>query len=127
MNDLAFAYDPVAGGYDLALSAGLHDLTFVATTAEIDQRIRATLRTFLGEWALDPQQGVPYYQRILGIKDVTSGQIADALSTTLRKWIPEIIRIDAMAVALNSTTRKATVTFRAITTDGTVIPVGETV
>jgi hypothetical protein len=127
MKDLAFGYDAVNGGYDLLLSAGVADLTFVTLTAEIDQRIRATLRTFLGEWACDMQQGVPYYQRILGIKDVTSGQIADAIGTTLRKWIPEIIRIDALAVVLNPTTRKVAITFRAITTDGTAIPVGETV
>jgi hypothetical protein len=36
---------------------------------ETAQRLRTKFRFFLGEWALNPRVGMPYFQTILGIKN----------------------------------------------------------
>lgn len=37
-------------------------------TENVQQRLFIRLRTFMGEWFMDTEYGVPYYQRILGRK-----------------------------------------------------------
>lgn len=60
-------------------SEGYHDAIFIngplakdsitSTPVEVvAQRLSIRLQTFLGEWFIDTQYGVPYWQRILGKK-----------------------------------------------------------
>mgnify|MGYP002651094048 FL=1 len=37
-------------------------------TENVQQRLFIMLRTFMGEWFMDTQHGIPYFQRILGRK-----------------------------------------------------------
>jgi hypothetical protein len=64
MSDLYL--DPATN--DLDVTAGVIRLTSgnLETAA---QRLRLKLRTFLGEWFLNANVGVPYYQSILGVKN----------------------------------------------------------
>ena len=63
---------------DLYLENGTVALT--ATLAEtVAQLIRRSLLLFKGEWFLDPTQGIPWFQSILGIKTPLS-----VVSQTLR-------------------------------------------
>jgi len=60
-----------ASGYDLALRPGNElDLTggqlnFVGGAAWVAQNVQCHLSLVLGEWFLDPTQGVPYFDSIL--------------------------------------------------------------
>ena len=35
-------------------------------TENVQQRLFIMLRTFMGEWFMDTEHGIPYFQRILG-------------------------------------------------------------
>ncbi len=39
------------------------------TAEEVAQRLYITLKTFQGEWYLNTDHGIPYFQSILGIKN----------------------------------------------------------
>lgn len=57
--------DPITG--DLVVTDG--DLVFVSGVDSILQDIRLALGFFLGEWFLDETEGIPYFQKILGVKN----------------------------------------------------------
>lgn len=61
---------------DLLLDPVSHDCVFIngATPVTLErtdvvaQRLKIKLLTFRGEWFLDTSYGIPYWQRILGLK-----------------------------------------------------------
>jgi phage baseplate assembly protein W len=55
--------DILAG--DIAFTNSLADIV-IDKTDEVQQRLYIRLRTFLGEWFINPEYGVPYFQQILG-------------------------------------------------------------
>lgn len=69
-------------------SAGYGDLFFVNGACPVTnenrltvaQRLRIRLLTFLSEWFLDTQYGIPYYEQILGRK--TSKSVVDRIFQT---------------------------------------------
>ena len=44
-------------------------------TETVSQRLKIRLLTFMGEWFLDTTYGVPYWQRMLGIKQTSKAAI----------------------------------------------------
>jgi hypothetical protein len=50
-------------------------------TETVGQRLKIRLQTFLGEWFINTVYGVPYWQRLLGIKQ-TSKAAADLIFQT---------------------------------------------
>lgn len=44
-------------------------------TETVSQRLKIRLLTFMGEWFLDTTYGVPYWQRLLGIKQRSKAAI----------------------------------------------------
>lgn len=91
---------------------------------EVDQRIRARLRFFQGEWFADAREGVPYYQRLLARKDTTDILIRSVFSRLLRTT-PGVVASEVTRVEINKTTRQASVSFIVRFDDGFVFTRGD--
>jgi len=61
---------------DLEFTGG--ELTLVDGLARIAQQARIRFRFFRGEWLYDEREGMPYYQRILGVKPIRRSVIISA-------------------------------------------------
>lgn len=59
--------------YDLSIVNG--GIVPVTTSDEVSQNVAIRLQTYLGEWFLDTNLGLPWYQNILGGKDVRSANL----------------------------------------------------
>lgn len=71
---IATALNPVVG--DLCLTENGGDVAwFSASQADLEtvQRLSTRFGLFRGEWFADKRVGVPWYQRILGNKNVSDG------------------------------------------------------
>lgn len=101
---------------DVVLEGG--DLVLVSGTQAILQNALQRLRTFFGEWFLDNTLGVPYFQEIL-VKNPDQGQV-DALLLNTILGTQGIETVSNYSFEPDFIDRQLTVTFRAITTEGTV-------
>ncbi len=63
--------------HDIVWSNGplTKDYTTQPYTQTVGQRLKIRLLTFMGEWFLDTTYGVPYWQRLLGIKQTSKSAI----------------------------------------------------
>jgi len=110
----------VDGNFELVNNS----LQITEGTDTIDQTLRHRLRTFKGEYFLDINTGIAYYQEIL--KKNPNSVIIDTI------FKREILNTDGVVELLEfsidiSSARELTLTFRASTTDGSEINFSETV
>jgi hypothetical protein len=109
---------------DLLLDETTHDLIFIngacpvttVATQTVAQKLKVHLQTFLGEWFLDEDVGIPYHQKIFGKH--SSNQAVDLIFQTKileTAGVLEIIEFDSM---LDVGTRRYSLTFVVRTTDG---------
>lgn len=112
----ALALDPTTG--DLLTSGGL---SLVEGAAAVAQRLRGRLGLGQGEWFADTSLGVPWVQQIVGERG--GDQAADAILRAAIATCPGVAALESFTLALNATTRHATVTFRARTVDGATLSV----
>lgn len=111
---------------DLLLDPLTHDMVFTngktevtQTQAEIvAQRLKITLYTFLGEWFLDRDVGIPYYQQIFG--KVRSKSAIDVIFQNAISADPGVAEIKEFASSLGSANRGYTMTFKVRAIDDTV-------
>jgi hypothetical protein len=99
---------------DLAIEGG--GPVYVEDVEAIAQHLRIRLKMFLGEWKLNPLEGIPYYQRVLE-KNPDSAVI----SVLFRKVIlgtPGIKSLDDMELELDRSARTLTLSFAATATTG---------
>ena len=94
-------------GTDLSLSSGV---------AAVTQGIRVRLLTFRGEWFLDLDSGVPYYQEILGKK--FDQQRAHAAFREAILATPGVNELLSLVVTFDSPTRELRVLWKANTVFG---------
>ncbi len=102
---------------DLYLENGTVHLT-TTLIEEVAQRLFVSLKMFKGEWFLDPSQGVPYWQSILGIKQPLS-----VVTQIFRQAVaqqPGISRIDRFTATPQSN-RGLLIEFQCVISDGTVL------
>lgn len=100
-------------GY-LDFSGGtLHVLT---GSAAIVQGVTSRLRFFRGEFFADLERGFPYRQKVF-VKNPNLGDIAEEARTIIL-GSPGITAVEFVEVTLNTTTRVATIEWRATTIDG---------
>lgn len=103
--------------HDIFLTAG-GQLATVQDEDELLQRIKTRLLTFLGEWWLDVELGVPYFQQILGFKpDLT---LYRTLFTAATQAVTGVVSVDSMEVFYTAATRTLTVRFTCTGELGTV-------
>jgi len=96
----------------------------VVTTSyaeSVQQRIIVRLRTFLGEWFLDLNYGVPYFQTIL-----SKGTSKQTIDMILQQTILEtegVLNITTFSSEINPNTRDYKMTFVAKLDNGETIQV----
>lgn len=110
---------------DILLDPETHDCVFINGTCPItenkahavQQRLKVTLLTFLGEWFLDTSIGVPYFQQIFGKSSSKDG--VDLIFQQKLMEDPDVVEILEFSSTLDSAARTYIVRFRVKTVDGT--------
>ena len=100
---------------DLLLTS---DIGFIET---MKQRIKATLNTVLGEYFLDdnvnPNVGVPYYQKLL-TSSIPTNKLADNIFRTALLRVPNVTSVDELTFVVNTVQRLLVVNFKCKVTEG---------
>ena len=102
---------------DLEVAAG--DLVLVSAADAIVQAVRIRLQFFKGEWYLDLDAGVPYYQSVL-VKNPDPG----VLQTVFRKALletPGVLAVNALSLTQDRAARSLRVDYRVSTDVGELV------
>lgn len=117
MGDLSLDLDRTSEFFgDLVLDEG--DLLINEGIEAIQQNIIQRLKTYLGEWFLDNQIGLPYYEQIL-VKNPDIGKV-DALFQNAILGTPGVLSLDTYRAVFDKATRRFSVAFKATCTSGQV-------
>jgi len=115
----AFALDPVYK--DFAFTSGRMSLVTGAT--ECAQKLESRFAFGKGEWFLDQNQGMPWFQAILGLKNPSLPAI-ESLARKIINDTPGVKRIAALTIAFDKTLRKLSITNVRIEHDSGAVIVG---
>lgn len=91
---------------------------FFTGADEVGQRITQRLRTFLGEWFLNQNIGVPYFQEIL--KKNPNNRIVEAVFKREIIDTPGVIGLESFEILADNATRVITLRIRCKTESGDV-------
>ena len=114
--DAANASNPVIG--DLCLENGTARLTRTLSE-EVAQDLQLALSLFLGEWFLDPEQGMPYWQSILGHK-IPLRELAQLYTSAILSR-PGVASLSAPVTAARLPSRRVALAFSVTLTDGSTL------
>jgi hypothetical protein len=92
-------------------------IRFTKGVEAVTQNIEAAVSLFRGEWFLDLERGVPYYQEILGQR-----YSQETVLTAFRDQIltvPNVDQILTLTSSFDGATRTTTVSFEVLTPFGT--------
>src|SRR5690606_14956974 len=106
---------------DLALSSC--DLVRISGAEEVARRLRIRRRLFLGEWFLAPDEGMPYWQRILGHRITRP-----VLLSIFRQAIQDtegVASIESLSADVDGARRSVKIHFRVTTDTGEVVEAEE--
>lgn len=92
-----------AGDLDLTTN----DIQLVDGVEAVRQELQIRYRFFVGEWFLDPTEGVPYIRDVLQ-KNPNEAQVR-ALLTEVARSTPGVESVDAISLDLDTATRTLTV------------------
>lgn len=95
-----FAFDKISG---LGLDSN-NSLLIITDIEALASKITERLNFFLGEWFLNSEEGVPYFQEIFE-KPFNSSLIVSILNTEIQKE-PDVTNIINSQVQFNEVTRK---------------------
>lgn len=117
---------------DILLDLQTHDVIFVNGEAPVTrsqqdivaQRLKITLQTFLGEWFLDLDVGLPYFQQIL--TKVRSKNSIDAIFQQTILEDAGVVELLSYNSTLSSATRGFDLSFTVRVADGSVVPINFT-
>lgn len=110
---------------DILLNTETGDIEFDNTNSplvtdslnsDLSQRLRIKLQTYLGEWFLNSDIGVPYYQSVF-----TKGTSKSATDLVFQQQIlseRDVIEISEFTSELNTLSRLYTLSFRVKTAEG---------
>jgi len=115
MSNIALNYSGQSGDLDLTG----HRLNLTTGEAAIEQNLRCRLLFFLESWFLDRSQGIPYYRDVY----VKSPNILllQHLFRTAILGTAGISSVEQLDIALDKTSRKMLLTFRAVMDTGAVL------
>lgn len=97
---------------DISFSAG--QLQMVSGGDSIVQAVKIALQFFKGEWFLDPNKGVPYFQEILGHKPTNNSLVTIFKNVILE--VPGVLDVVSLILTPGRASRTMGVSFR-ISTD----------
>ena len=83
---------------------------------EISQMLETRFKSFQGDWFLDLDQGMPYYQEIF-LKSTTVTEI-ESIFLQVVAGTPGVLDIREFNLSLEPSTRTLTIEFTVLTTDG---------
>jgi len=92
------------------------DLIIVTGIDAIRQHLRIRLQFFRGEWFLDTRLGIPYFEEVL-IKAPDLNVVQSLLREAVRET-PGVISITSFELDFEGVTRKLSLDFDALTTEG---------
>lgn len=111
---------------DLGLDVTTNDLVFtsrnlttVAGTALVAQRLKLILQLFKAEWFLDADAGIPYLQEIL--KKGVAPTVIDAILRNAILNVEDVNRLLKYNSEIDTATRTVTVAFTVDTVYGPVV------
>lgn len=87
------------------LYVGPNGLEFVSGLEGVGQLVVIAIRMFLGEWFLNLDKGMPWFQEILGQKDAEDTLRRRLAETAL--GVPGVTAIISLTVELDGSTRRA--------------------
>ena len=99
---------------DIAIVDG--GLPLVTGIEETRQLLKQTLQSFRGDWFLNLDLGLPYFQTILR-KSTTVSAIENIYLEAIAS-VKGVLDIDTFNLSFNPATREADITFRVITSNG---------
>lgn len=106
---------------DLLLDAS-GDLLFVdgdvVITDSVIQAIKIRLKWFVGEWKINPEWGVSYYEDVF-VKTPNKLLIEEMLREEILS-VSEVTEVKSVSIDINKDTRCATITFTAMVGEQTL-------
>lgn len=114
---------------DILLDPQSHDVIFVNGAAPttrsqqdvVAQRLKITLQTFLGEWFLNLDTGIPYFQQIL--TKIRNKSSVDAIFQQAILADEGVIEMLAYSSTLNVASRGFDLSFTVRVADGSAVPI----
>lgn len=114
---------------DILLDPNSHDVVFVNGAAPVTrsqqdvvaQRLKITLQTFLGEWFLNLDTGLPYFQQIL--TKIRNKSTVDAIFQQAILADPGVIEMIQYSSTLTASSRGFDLSFAVRVTDGSIVPI----
>jgi hypothetical protein len=100
--------DLVVSDYQLALIEGSDYLA---------QKIESTLRWFRGEWFLDREGGVPWFQSILGKQDLNE---VNSIFLSVVSGVEGVARVISFETQYIGATREYRVSFEVLSDEGEI-------
>lgn len=107
--------DPVTGGFVLAGGT----LVFVDDQDAVAQAIRCALKTFAGEFFLDPSKGVPYIDA--GRNRSTNPLVLGAVIRKVILAVPGVRSVDSLDFNFDRKARKLSIAWAATSIYGAVL------
>lgn len=104
---------------DLELSSSAPDLGMVTGPAHTAMKCATRLRTYQGEWWLNPAYGIPYHQSILGQKTPDLTAIRGIFIAAL-KAVPGVQAVAKLDTSFDNATRQYSVAFAVVDESGTL-------
>ena len=103
--------------HDLDLTNAKLTLTDDSNSESLAQRLKIRLAMFKGEWFLDTDFGIPYFQEIF-VKGMTKDQL-DAIFMAKIRATPSILALSSFSSTLVGASRAYQMQFTVTTTNGT--------
>jgi len=116
MKDLKLTFD---GDLDCS---GLN-LSLIDEGERVAQQASVRMRTFLGEWEFDLDAGVPWYQKIIGIKGVNLNEVDSVIRSQILS-VKDVLSILSLSMEFDSATRTLEINTKINTTFGVVVVEG---
>ena len=95
------------------------DWAFAIDREGIQQRIGQTLRTIAGEWFLDLDYGLPYFEQIL-VKNPNLPSVQDLFRRALLS-VKGVSSVERLTLSLDTTSRTLTVSWVVLTDLGLLV------
>ncbi len=96
-----------------------NDIVFITSIDEVRQRLLENLNTFKGEWFLDLEMGIPYYQDI-SKKNIDLNVIESVFKDAILDS-PGVLELLDFSLDIDNSSRQLDVNFTARASEGEIV------